>query len=81
MGMLHASKIPVVMEESDANGLPKRFNLSVYTASGELMECNDVCMLTYYHRKGVLNIKFPNEQVRKIRLALIVKFNNMEVFL
>jgi hypothetical protein len=81
MGMLHASKIPLVMDVTDEKGLPKKVNLSVYTSKGEIMECQDVILTSYFHRNGTLNLKFPNGEIRKIRLVLIVQFNGMEVYL
>jgi hypothetical protein len=80
--MLHASIISTLMDQTDEKGKPKRVNLKFYKQStGEKVDANDVILTSYYHRNGTLNIKWPNGDVRKIRLALITEFNGKEVYL
>lgn len=80
--MIHASKLPVVMSNTDDSGKPKLFSLKFRKAStGELIEANDVYMSSYYHRNGTINIVFPSKETRKIKLCSIIEFNNKEVFL
>lgn len=70
------------MDKTDESGKPVRFNLKVHKRStGELIEANDVVMLSYYHRQGRLNIKFPNGEIRKIYLVLITQINGKETYL
>ena len=80
--MIHASKIPLIMEQTDDKGKPKKFNLKfIKLSTGEKVEANDVYMSSYYHPNGTLNLNFPNGETRKIRLPLIVEFNGKEVFI
>lgn len=80
--MIHASKIPLIMDQKDSKGRKKTFDIAFHKLStGELIKANNVYMSSYFHRNGTLNIVFPGGETRKIRLAMITEFNKKEVFL
>lgn len=80
--MIHGSKIPEVMAQLDAQGKPKRFNITFRKLStGELVNLENVTMTRYFHRQGTLVLLLPNNQFRKIRLCSIITFNGKEMYL
>lgn len=80
--MIHASKIPVIMDRTNENGKTKTFDLAFRKQStGELVIAKNVYMSSHFHRNGTINITFPNNQVRKIRMCLIEEINGKEVYL
>jgi len=77
--MLHFSKIIPIVERKDANGKPIPFSIKYLKADGNFMEAESVVCTSTSH-KGTINIKWPNNEIRKVRLVNILKINNKKIF-
>ena len=78
--MIHVSKISLLAEQME-NGQPKLFSCKfVKRTTGEIVTV-EKCFCTSVHSEGgTMNIKFPNGQIRKIRILSIIEFNGVEVY-
>lgn len=73
---IHLSQALTVLNKGD------RVSLSVITANGRLMRCDDIISLSFDRYKGTRTVKFIRSgQLRTIHDVCIVGLNDLEVFL
>jgi len=80
--MIHSSKLIPLMERKDPKGKPVPFSIKFRKKStGELVTAKNVTCTSTFYQEGRVNILFPNKEIRRILLCLIVEFNGQEVFI
>lgn len=77
--MLHFSKLIPTVERKDDKGKPIPFSISYLKSTGEIIEAESVVCTSTSH-KGTINIKWPNNEIRKVRTVTIMKINNKKIF-
>jgi hypothetical protein len=72
--MIHISKVSKLAEE-------KPFDCTFIKQNGDIVHCNNVTCTSVHSLGRTMNLKFPNNEIRKIKLISIIEFNGMEVFI
>lgn len=74
--MLHISILRKVLAEK------KPFNCRVWTAKGEIMECQNVVCTSTFHKGNTANLLFTDSrEVRKVKVICIFEINDEEVYI
>jgi len=72
---MHINVARDILEESQP------VDLKFWTKAGEIIEAVGViCTSTYFHN-NTANLKFPNDEIRKINMVTIHQINGQEVYL
>lgn len=79
--MLHVSEISHIAERKLPDGKHKPFSLKFVKSSGDVVSADNVVMTSSHSLGRTINILFPNGQIRKVRTASIIEFNNVKTFM
>lgn len=79
--MLHHSVIHTIIERKNGENKPESFDMKFVTRSnGELIEANAVQCTSSHFQPRTYNIKFSNNEIRKVRHIGIVELNGEKVY-
>jgi hypothetical protein len=79
--MLHHSVIPTIIERKDGDNKPVLFNMKFGKRStGEIIEANQVQCTSSHFQPRTYNIKFSNNEIRKVRHILITELNGERIY-
>ena len=79
--MIHASKLPLLMERLGKDRRRVPFSLSFVKSTGELIQVAEAVCTSTYHANRTANIMLlPSKEVRTIPLISILRINNEDVF-
>lgn len=81
-GYIKASRMLELMQATDRNGKPVTFDISFVKLSDGTVREFKSCHLTSRHSTGgTINVMYPGINApRKIRICLIIRFNNKKVY-
>lgn len=80
--MIHVNRIFDVFNRLDKKGRRVPFQIKfVKKSSGRIVEGVDCICTSSHFRGGTINIKFPNGEIRKVYITLIIEFNHNEVII
>lgn len=74
--LLHISKIDVLLERK----VPMDITF-VKRSTGEIVEAKGVIVTSIYGKEASCNIEFPNGEKRTIRKPLILRIDNIKIFI
>ncbi len=79
--MIHHSVIHTIIERKDGGGKPVAFDCAfVKKSTGELIVANGVECTSSHFQPRTYNIKFSNNEIRKVRHIGVMELNGEKVY-
>ena len=77
--MIHISKISFLTEQKDSSGKAVPFNFKAITLKGEIIEGKDCVVTSSHFETSTRNVKFPNNELRKLKNFSFIEINGVEI--
>ena len=79
--MIHASKLPILMQRLGKDRRRVPFSLSFVKSTGEIIHVAEAVCTSTFHANRTANIMLlPSKEVRTLPLISIIRFNSEDVF-
>ncbi len=80
-GMIHISKLHILLFRKDNRGRGQEFSLSFIKSNGHIVKVERAICTSFYSRGQRFNIRIlPSGEIRQVKLYSIIEFNHARVY-